>query len=101
MFGAWKSKFQCLKRLRLKLSTSLAVVNACAVLWNFLLEKQEITREDIELVNAVDDYCLLPSTLTAGTSRKRQSDKRDKLVQSYFTCLLKKHTLPADVNREV
>ena len=44
-FGCWKSKFQCLKGMRLKLDTSLTVISACAVLWNFLLANGELDQE--------------------------------------------------------
>ena len=42
-FGAWKAKFFCLQtKLRLKLSTSLSVIVACAVLWNFIIKKKKL-----------------------------------------------------------
>jgi len=44
-FGAWKSKFQCLKFLRMKLETNLDVISACAVLWNFLLAEKKTPEE--------------------------------------------------------
>ena len=97
-FSAWKSKFQCLKGLRLKLSTSLAVVNACAVLWNFLLAERETSREEVEEEHAIDEYCLLPSVShnMSQSSTITREGKREILLRTCFTELLSKtRDLPA------
>ncbi|XP_025018167.1 putative nuclease HARBI1 [Tetranychus urticae] len=48
--GAWKRRFYCLNDLRLKFTTSLTVILATAVLWNFLIiEKDEFVEEDTDI----------------------------------------------------
>lgn len=68
-FGCWKSKFQCLKFLRLHMSTTLNVVSACAVLWNFLLAEEDPTEEPFE----ADPY--------AGSSDSHQTETPANCLQ--------------------
>ena len=83
-FGCWKSKFQCLKFLRLKMSTSLDVVTACAVIWNFLLSEKETPEESPE----PDEYAGNSTTISDTNAPARSSDgqqKRRMLIDSYFS----------------
>ena len=65
-FGAWKSKFACLQgKMRLRLETALLVINACAMIWNFLIT----LREELIPEEEVDEY-LLPED----DCRRRQQD---------------------------
>lgn len=96
-FGAWKAKFQCLKGMRLKLSTTMNVISACAVIWNFLLaEKDPLSAEEIQAQNtgSDDDEDEL-SQLSENDMFSRQSmqssagrAKRDSLISAYFSTLV-------------
>lgn len=87
-FGAWKSKFQCLKGLRLKLSTSMNVITACAVIWNFLLLAKEVPDEPFE----ADEYTFVANDLPAETSSSRNKDlERKRLIDGYFTRLAREY----------
>ncbi len=47
LFGTWKRRFPCLRYvLRLKLSTTLAVIVACAVLHNFARQEMDVMPAD-------------------------------------------------------
>ena len=45
--GAGKRRFYCLQDLRLKLSNSLVVIVAMAVLWNFLINEKDALEEEL------------------------------------------------------
>ena len=85
-FGAWRSKFQCLKFLRLKLDNVLNVVSACAVVWNFLLAEKDLPEEDDE-----HDPIDVPasSSLDAGSSGNQRAsegqNKRQMIIDSFFS----------------
>ena len=54
VLGMFKNKFQVLRfHLRMKMITNSDIIVACTVLWNFLLERGEITIpiEDIQEIN--------------------------------------------------
>ncbi|RWR99466.1 putative nuclease HARBI1-like protein, partial [Dinothrombium tinctorium] len=77
-FGAWKRKFFCLQsKLRLKLETSLAVIVACGVIWNFLKCRNEIM-EDIEEENEIEILRGSNSGDSSGFA------KRKSLINFYF-----------------
>ncbi|RWS00485.1 putative nuclease HARBI1-like protein [Dinothrombium tinctorium] len=78
-FGAWKSKFNCLHiPLRLKLQTSLTVIVACGVLWNFLIDEKDDT--EFESVEEID-YASIRGTNCGDSSG---FSKRNSLINSYF-----------------
>lgn len=88
-FGAWKSKFQCLRGLRLKLSNSLHVISACAVLWNFLLAEREDPDEPFvqdEYATSTNSINSLPS-FPSSQSKAEGDRKRLFLINSYFAQL--------------
>lgn len=80
-FGCWKSKFWCLKGLRLKLSTSLNVITACAVIWNFLLDEKEKPNEEYW----PDPYAEGATGASTFTHSSRADSERTRLIATHFT----------------
>lgn len=94
-FGAWKAKFQCLKGMRLKLSTTMNVISACAVIWNFLLAEKDALSADELAAEENDGH----EDSDAGSSETELvswqnmlssagKSKRDALIRSYFQSLV-------------
>lgn len=83
-FGAWKARFQCLKGLRLKLSTSMNVISACAVIWNFLrMEGDPLSLNEETAMEQQEE----PGTEASQTRSSLDSagrTKRELLINSYF-----------------
>ncbi|RWS18429.1 putative nuclease HARBI1-like protein, partial [Leptotrombidium deliense] len=78
-FGAWKRKFFCLSsKLRLKIDTSMAVIVACGVLWNFLLEQKDDEFAGEQIFEAEDER----ESTSAGDSSGFA--KRRSLINNYF-----------------
>ena len=91
-FGAWKSKFQCLHGLRLRLSTSMSVITATAVLWNFLRKQGEhLSPEDVLPANAQQlEEADAAASVTQGTGGSSLAGRtiRSNLINSHFTALI-------------
>ena len=96
LFGAWKAKFQCLKGMRLKLSTTMNVISACAVIWNFLLaEKDPLSADEITAQDAAVDEADTAEAADESDILSRQNSlaaagrsKRETLIRSYFQSLI-------------
>lgn len=74
--GAWKRRFYCLNDLRLKLSSSVVVIVATAVLWNFLIDQNDEIDED-ETTSIEEQMHSIESGTQAGF------DKRQKLIDQF------------------
>lgn len=84
VFGCWKSKFQCLKDIRVTISTGLMVITACAALWNFTLAEgdrlldYEMSTEEGEQMVASQHAAIVPSG--QGNHQSRANAKREMIV---------------------
>ena len=89
-FGAWKSKFQCLKGMRLSLQNSVYVVNACAFLWNFLIDEKEplLPEEEAGRDEYVEESNAGDSSHSTGRRRSPGDAKREELVRTHFSLLI-------------
>ncbi|RWS23972.1 putative nuclease HARBI1-like protein, partial [Leptotrombidium deliense] len=76
MFGAWKTKFFCLRtQLRLKLETILNVIVACGVILNFCInEKEEIQLQPADI----------NENMSGSDGDIQGMQKRRNLINSYF-----------------
>ncbi|XP_053203851.1 putative nuclease HARBI1 [Panonychus citri] len=71
--GAWKRRFYCLNDLRLKFSTSLVVIVAVAVLWNFLIdEKDEMDDEEKDIVENCEQIFASKGGTQAGFTKRKE-----------------------------
>lgn len=87
-FGCWKSKFQCLKFLRLQMGTAMDVISACAVLWNFLLAEKDLDPDENE-ESEESNVTTSSSSSSAPVTECRQNSaegqaKRRLLIESFF-----------------
>ena len=55
-FGCWKRKFNILNvRMQTKLSNSLNIIMACAVIWNIIKDEEDAGEDDSDLENFITD----------------------------------------------
>lgn len=95
-FGAWKAKFQCLRGMRLKLSTTMNVISSCAVIWHFLLaEKDPLSQDEIDAQNIIlnEEEPLNESDIVSrqNTLAAAGRSKRNMLISSYFQSFINEH----------
>jgi hypothetical protein len=70
--GAWKRRFYCLNELRSKFSTSLIVIVAVAVLWNFLIDEKDGMEDEEEAFSTESEQIVSTETGTqAGFAKRR------------------------------
>lgn len=78
-FGCWKNKFRCLKGMAITLDTSLNVMTACAVLWNFLLAEGEKLLPEEE---GLEQEQVIPDSVSASQNSVTQGNsRRDQIAQ--------------------
>ena len=83
LFGMWKRRFPCLTLLRTKVSTTFAIIIACAVLWNISRRRNEPDIDaDIPEEIPGDDvpHAAAPEQLSRLGKMRRQ-----KLIRDHFT----------------
>lgn len=83
-FGAFKSKFQCLMyELRTSLDTSLAIIMACVMLWNFIKDNGEADEEQQDDVPQENERDLEPLP-EARNETEEGTIIRRRLVERFF-----------------